>query len=311
MSGERAKRQKITISVERFQRGGTVRQNLKALVESFYDQQKLRIMVGNRIVGNVRVRLGQEPGKPTEEIGPEGQQILRELEIAYRRVTDGMTNRGNRAVIKAVATSDGVITDAFEFALVANYVAALDSEGRLEKDIARLVQDFEIYAKFLDGVKGCGPLMSAVIIAELDPAKARHVSSFWRYAGLDVGPDGKGRSKHAEHLIDVAYTNKEGEAAVRKGITYNPFLKTKLMGVLAGSFLRCDSPYRAIYDGYKLRMESHPVYGEDSKGHRHNMAMRYMVKMFLRDLWIAWRNLEGLPVEPDYAEAKLGMVHGK
>lgn len=42
-----------------------------------------------------------------------------------------------------------------------------------------------------------------------------------------------------------------------------------------------------------------------------NMAIRYMIKMFLKDLWVAWRTLEGLPVTPDYAEAKLGMKHGE
>jgi len=26
-------------------------------------------------------------------------------------------------------------------------------------------------------------------------------------------------------------------------------------------------------------------------------------------LWVSWRMLEGLPVTPDYAEAKLGLKH--
>ncbi len=50
---------------------------------------------------------------------------------------------------------------------------------------------------------------------------------------------------------------------------------------------------------------------EKTPGHRKNMAIRYMVKMFLKDLWVAWRTLEGLPVTPDYAEAKLGLKHGE
>jgi len=43
-----------------------------------------------------------------------------------------------------------------------------------------------------------------------------------------------------------------------------------------------------------------------SKGHRHRMAIRYMVKMFLQDLYPVWRRLENLPVALPYAEAKLG-----
>jgi hypothetical protein len=48
---------------------------------------------------------------------------------------------------------------------------------------------------------------------------------------------------------------------------------------------------------------------EKSKGQRHNMAMRYMVKMFLIDLYTKWRTLEGLPVSVPYSEAKLGIKH--
>lgn len=34
-----------------------------------------------------------------------------------------------------------------------------------------------------------------------------------------------------------------------------------------------------------------------------------MSKEFLADLWRAWRELEGLPVVPRYAEEKLGVYH--
>lgn len=37
--------------------------------------------------------------------------------------------------------------------------------------------------------------------------------------------------------------------------------------------------------------------------------MRYMVKMFLRDLYVAWRTLENLPIAETYQEAKLGKHH--
>ena len=101
---------------------------------------------------------------------------------------------------------------------------------------------------------------------------------------------------------------------VKKGITFNPFLKTKLTGVLGASFLK-QSPdkcvYRKIYDDYKHRLEHMDAHKEKSKGHRHNMAIRYMIKMFLIDLYNEWRPLEGLPVAPTYTEAKLGKVHNK
>jgi hypothetical protein len=43
-------------------------------------------------------------------------------------------------------------------------------------------------------------------------------------------------------------------------------------------------------------------------GHIRNMTLRYTVKRFLADLWIAWRQLEGLPITLPYAHAVKGHV---
>jgi len=85
--------------------------------------------------------------------------------------------------------------------------------------------------------------------------------------------------------------------------------------------------YRAVYDGYKNRMENHAKWGIEaennwtggaddwrdrpSKIRRHNQSLRYMMKIFLLDLYVKWRELEGLEVSKPYSEAKLGMPpHG-
>lgn len=120
-----------------------------------------------------------------------------------------------------------------------------------------------------------------------------------------------GRSRRADHLVDVEYKNAKGETATRKSITFNPFLKTKLIGVLGPSFLKVrESPYKEAYYDYKARLENHPKHADKTKAHRHNMAIRYAVKLFIRDLYVAWRTIEGLQVHPSYQEAKLGHVHG-
>jgi hypothetical protein len=172
--------------------------------------------------------------------------------------------------------------------------------------------------------------------------------------------EGRSRKEHA--LVNRIYINREKEEAVRKSITFNPFLKTKLIGVMGGSFLKVGTytvdgkkmgaqrrqelaeslgfkvdkdsdldkgdqvtsfllsrgydvviergEYGKIYDDYKNRLEQSPVHKEKTPLHRHNMAIRYMVKMFLNVLYNAWRPLEGLPVAPTYAEAKLHLTHG-
>ena len=144
----------------------------------------------------------------------------------------------------------------------------------------------------------------------IDISAAKYPSSLWAYAGLDVASNGAGRSRKKEHLVEREYIDKEGNKATRVGITFNPFLKTKLIGVLASSFLRAgDNEYSRIYYTYKHRLENHAVHKEKTKGHRHNMSNRYMIKRFLVDLYIHWRTLEGLTVAPEYNEAKLGHKH--
>ena len=284
------------------------RQNLKTIVRGAYDIQKLRIQMGNRIVGNFKVKLGQEPGKKEDEIDAAGKLILKNLRVRYKKLTDGVSTFPRQASFKG----DEIISNYTELVLLAQYFELETAEGDHFKRMGKVLNEFPIYTAFLEDVKGVGPAMAGVIISEIDIAKAEYPSSLWKYSGLDVAGNGAGRSRKAEHLVDAEYVDKEGEIKTRKSITFNPFLKTKLVGVLASSFLRAgDNTYSKIYNDYKTRLEHHENHKEKTKGHRHNMAMRYMVKRFLVDLYAAWRPLEGLAVAPEYSEAKLGKKHKK
>lgn len=90
-------------------------------------------------------------------------------------------------------------------------------------------------------------------------------------------------------------------------LPYNSFLRTKLVGVLAPVLLKVGSPWKKTYDDYKHRKASEG-WGR-SDGHRHQAAMRYMIKMLLLDIWKGWREAEGLVVRPSYHEEKLGHKH--
>lgn len=71
------------------------------------------------------------------------------------------------------------------------------------------------------------------------------------------------------------------------------------------------SKYATCYHDYKRRLKSDPKHRNKTPSHQHAMAVRYMVKQLLADLYTHWRTLEGLPVSTSYAEGKLGMVHGE
>jgi len=373
------------------------RDALRTLVRGTYDLQKLRIQIGNRVVGQFKSKvLGQVAGKSEDELEDDATFILKDLRQRYRKLMDGLKTFPTPKKFRG----DEVISSYTELALLHEYIDFETSEAEHFKHMGKSVAEFPIWTEFLEGVRGCGPAMSGVIISEIDITKARYASSLWSYTGLDVvtkwilqgtkvvrtnfakqepkldlpmeigaidredgcaidggevlfhdeveyepkvipqsmegggkkepvdtrqiyivrfNRDGfvidatyrqfsfGGRSRRVDHLVDVEYTNKKGERAVRKSITFNPFLKTKLTGVLGPSFLKSSSEYADIYYDYKGRLENHVEYSGDSKGHRHNMAIRYMVKMFLVDLYTKWRAIEGLPVNPPYSEAKLGM----
>lgn len=95
----------------------------------------------------------------------------------------------------------------------------------LEKDahkhVNKRVKAVPIYAEWLVDQRGVGPMMGAVLISTIDIHKADTVSKIWKYAGLDVMPNGQGRRRV------------KGQKA-----NYNPWLKTKLVKVLADAFIK-------------------------------------------------------------------------
>lgn len=172
----------------------------------------------------------------------------------------------------------------------------------------------------------------------------------------------KGRGRDNVSLVTREYKKSDGSSGVRNSITFNPFLKTKLIGVLGPSFLKqsmvlvdgekmsteqreemavrlgCKlkgsaaekkaeviaflrdqgfdvvvqrGRFAKVYYDYKHRIENSnkPEHQGLSSLHIHNMAVRYMVKEFLRELYVVGRHLAGLPIYSSYESAKLGYNH--
>ena len=60
----------------------------------------------------------------------------------------------------------------------------------------------------------------------------------------------------------------------------------------------------------RLNKSKNPVNkSKEYAGHIDRMSKRYMIKMFLQDLYVAWRTLEGLSVRKPYAEEYLDKKH--
>lgn len=261
---------------------GQHRLALKKKVRMFYDLQRLRLQVSGRLY--------RRPAGSTIDLHEYDVQVLN------RRADE----------LKAAEAS------------------ALDDVKAHLKTIPFYVQvlsDKTVY-------KGLGPTMAAVVLSEFDIARENTASQMWAFSGLAPLPAHRCRKCHAVVVqADKGYAHEKaakdctaflGESEVyssgkamrpTKGerLPYNAFLKTKLVGVLGSVLLQVNSPWRKCYDDYKHRKQS-ANWGR-SDAHRHQAAIRYMVKMLLLKIWQDWRAFEGLSVRPSYHEEKLGHSH--
>lgn len=385
------------------------KEQIRCLISNVYDLQKMQISAGNRIVSSFYLSMGINPQEKLENSDEGDQKMLQKLKTEYKRITDYAAEKSvtNRSAIKTLTgdAKDPVkyIQSDIDYRLVDSYMKLLSSEEEATKVLDKYVKAHPLWDAFFKDIKGCGTLMSAVCIAYLDPYKARHVSCFFRYCGLDTvqdeDKDGNklfltqdgtyrkvrqkiGYTYHADgenyfgkvirtgefsadgneiitsntgellnafvmtkningeectiyedietgeeyignvHISEhgrrkgdtemFEYTDKNGNTAMKRGITYNPVIKTKLMGVLTGCLLKAKDPtYSTIYYDYKKRLDNSNKYQNASDGHKNMMAQRYMIKQFLRNLWTTWRDLEGLPVDNPYEVEKLGNLPHK
>ena len=265
------------------------REGLRKAVRYFYDLQKLRIQSGNR---------DSDQDKPA---------VLEDEDKDFF----GRQSLGLEALEKSTLS-----------------------------EIGWMLSKVPIFTEWLRDQKGCGPTMAGVIVAEIDITKCETPSALWAYAGLAVNNE-TGRAIKREKKVKS---------------NWNPFLKAKIVWVLAGCFIKCKSPWTKFYYNYKTRKENqmvkvcmlcdglgalikekkgareitvpatpdvkgastcyncdgkkHNVLWGRGKAHRDMAAKRYMMKMFLLELWTTWRELEGLPITTPYSEAKLDMKHG-
>lgn len=115
-----------------------------------------------------------------------------------------------------------------------SYLATAGSTlNELEKgvlrEVSKLLKGVPIYEQFLKDVKGVGPTMAGVIVAEIDIHRAPTASSLWAYCGLAVDPE----------------TGKAVRRQKGKKANWNPFVKTKMIGVLADCIIKADGMGRA------------------------------------------------------------------
>lgn len=207
----------------------------------------------------------------------EKRQVL-QIKAMCRRYTDGDKAAADRLYKQIDAGEADIQISAPLSPLFASRDVMAKQRGEFEKLLKKMAKDLPIY-RFVQTVKGFGELGLAALVGECGSLGAYHtVSGVWKRCGMAVIEGGRQRR--------VA-----GEDALLHG--YSPERRS-VFWTLADSMLKCQGkdekagPYRRIYDERKA-YERPRV---ESDAHAHNRALRYMFKRLLKDLTVAWRQIE-------------------
>ncbi len=213
---------------------------------------------------------------------------------------------------------------------------ASKQEKAVEKKLLSVLRRLPVYTDYLANVKGVGTVAAGHICGSFDIYEARTVSKLWQYAGMNPGmvrgkvrkelPPAKDGTRRFE--VNISETMIRGDKLTAGFVApFNKGLRTALLGVMADGFIKCQNSYcMEYYYPMKARLEQSAntvaevakagakakdvAWSDAKKAHRHRAAIRYMVKMFLKDLYAVWRPMHGLDVRVPYAEEYLGKTHG-
>lgn len=223
--------------------------SIRLIVRAAYDMQKQRISTGLRIVSHIKSIRGQAPSRPERELSTEDRKLLTQIREDFKRVTDEYAIPLGKIVPPKKFKGSPLIPNSAVLQLCSIYEQNLRNEKQQFDNLKYQLVGIPIWETFLKNIPGIGPAIAGVIISEIKPydqpdpndpskMKIKYASSFHAYAGVDVAQDGKGRSSRKEHLVPKFYTDFEGNVKETVGITYNKFLKSKLVYVGGGSLLK-------------------------------------------------------------------------
>ncbi len=263
------------------------------------------------------------------------------IRLAVRAYDDYQRSRialGNRIKIKKDG-SDQVVPEQQSWAMTerdrelfrAIYMHQIEQEQAIRKYLQKKLLEYPVWTEYLVGLRGVGEVMGAVIISEYDIEIATTVSKLWQFTGLNPGVVRGKKNETAtdgSRIIVVTDEYVRGDRLTKGFIApFNRRLRTKIVGVLAGNLIKQNPHYYELYVNERMRLshrdiatsgktiEQYYVSGDGkikwkpNQGHIHAMARRKMIKIFLLDLYVAWRTIEGLPVRPPYQEEYLGHIH--
>lgn len=286
----------MAVSLERFTQPTHVAPDLRLLYQLFEEAQRSRVAHGERLRAIFQGRT---------VAGGEGR--TEDADTLLKKIARGSTVGAPRVLERAYARAAGDEADAAD-------------------TLGEVIEHHPAWP-WLASKKGVGHLLAARLLSRLDVSRARTPSAFWAYCGLATIPGASylcprcrlevaypvGYKIHEPHFarsgarecagrLELVADGDATRVAPRRSAlggrkSYDSHARKScyLIGV---SFLRCKSDYRTYYDSERARLATlRPGW---TPKHTHLSALRRMEKVFLRDLWIAWRRALNMPVVPSY-----------
>lgn len=260
--------------------------------------------------------------KPTPVASENRYEALRRLASdhkAYTRKKIALLNTSTDRTFKKMNEETGkeekiVVPCRLQPPEIAQYGALADAlDGRLdelEKAMTVQLKGLPIWDVFLSKIYCMGPKIAGPMLGTIDITKSRTPSSLRQFCGMAVHDGRADRPRRGEKLGYCAqmrtllyiWTATLQKCAAERGEVSK---KGKPMKPRPAS----SSKYLEIIRDVKHReLSAGGDRAKPSKAQR--KAERKATDVFLEDLYIVWRALEGLPVWPSYYAAKLGYEHG-
>lgn len=193
----------------------------------------------------------------------------------------------------------------------------------LTRHMQKVLKAVPIYDRFLKHVPGVGPVLAAYLVAFVNIRISEKPSQLRRYCGAAV------RDGRLEKPVSKELRGYNVSLRTALYLAWVSLKMTRNNGTEHGG----TSKYWQVWENTKMRELGNPRYNAENntieglvyrdsntKKEVHRAARKYIdskgmwksIGVFLEDLYIVWRSIEGLPVWPTYQTAKHfgGFDHG-
>lgn len=175
----------------------------------------------------------------------------------------------------------------------------------LETAMLQQLRQVPIYDRFLKHVFGVGPVVAAYLVSEIDIHRSVKSSALRRFCGLAVI---NGRLERRAKGVKSSFSS---ELRTRLYQMFSSMWKNGRGKGRTCKYLEVwtNSKHRKLQTAVDDKVNN-GVKEVSAQGYAHSYGWHKAADVFIEDLYMVWRALEGLPVWPSYYAAKLGYEHG-